>query len=141
MKSFYSLKLSNTGLAVIDLTDYYGLGKIITRINVPPEFRSQGHGSSLLKSVVKVADSELTTLFLEIQQSDGLSYSELESWYGRHGFMQWKGLYRRKPQQETLQMTKYVNDAHRGPSLTHAWVNNELRPNHAYGGKGTTVDG
>jgi len=89
-------KLSNpTGLAVLDLVDYYDEGYIITRINVPMAHRGKGIGTELLNECITKADELGITLWLEIQSSDGLTYDELEAWYKRHGF---KGnmIYKRK---------------------------------------------
>lgn len=72
MKPCYMVKLSGTRIAIADLVDYYGRGKIITRINVPAEFRGKGHGTALLKQIIEDADREKIALYLEIQSSDGL---------------------------------------------------------------------
>lgn len=96
------VKLSGTRIAIADLVDYYGRGKIITRINVPAEFRGKGHGTALLKQIIEDADREKIALYLEIQSSDGLSYDELEAWYKRHGFKNWEGsgIYRRTTEEK-----------------------------------------
>lgn len=86
MKSCYYRKLDGLSLAVLDNCDYYGDGRIITRINVPKKYRGQGHGTALLKECIADADKEGITLWLEIAESGGLSYDELEAWYKRHGF-------------------------------------------------------
>ena len=85
MSSFYE-RLSPTALAVLDTTNYYGQGAIITRINVPAAFRGRGIGSALLRRAIAHADEHQTTLFLEISPSDGLGFDELEAWYRRYGF-------------------------------------------------------
>jgi GNAT superfamily N-acetyltransferase len=97
MKNCYVRKLSPTKIAIADLCDYYGKGLIITRINVPKEFRGQGVARGILKEICDDADRESVTLFLEILESDGLRYYELENWYLRAGFKHWKGIYRRLP--------------------------------------------
>lgn len=86
MKTYFYEKLSPRALAVIDLCDYYGEGFIITRINVPKEFRNKGVASKLLQRVLDEADKEKINLWLEISASDGLNYDQLEAWYKRHGF-------------------------------------------------------
>jgi predicted GNAT family N-acyltransferase len=97
MKSCYVIQVSPVRIAIADLCDYYGEGWIITRINVPMQFRGKGFGSELLKQICSDADKEKQTLFLEIQSSDGLSYRELEEWYLRYGFRNCKGIYKRNP--------------------------------------------
>lgn len=96
MQTAYYKKIDSTSLAVLDLVDYYGEGLIITRINVPKKHRGKGYASVLLKECIADADETKTTLFLEIQSSDGLSYEQLEAWYRRHGF---KGftMFKRRP--------------------------------------------
>jgi GNAT superfamily N-acetyltransferase len=97
MKSCYWKKLGDVHIAIADLCDYYNLGFIITRINVPRAFRGQGEGRELLKQITSDADKEGRRLFLEISPSDGLSFHELEAWYMRAGFKRWKGIYMRRP--------------------------------------------
>jgi len=89
------IKLSPTALAIADLVEYHpdGVrqdGFLITRINVPFEFRSKGHGSALLKKILAAADERGEKLWLGITPSDGLSFVQLERWYFRHGF-KWVG--------------------------------------------------
>lgn len=98
MKSGYYIKLTEPlGLAALDLTDYYGEGKIITRVNVPEAHRGKGLGSQLLKEVCDDASRENITLFLEISPSGPLDYGQLHDWYVRYGFRDWCGILRRKP--------------------------------------------
>lgn len=99
MKNCFSVKLSDAQIAIADLCDYYGEGMIITRINVPVNHRGKGIGSELLTRILAEADSTQTTLFLEIQPSGGLDYTQLEQWYRRHGFknMRGSGVFRRRP--------------------------------------------
>lgn len=82
--------------AIADVCDYYGIGRIITRINVPLEHRHKGYAHELLQQILDDADKEHINLYLEISPSDGLTYQELEAWYMRHGFHYWKGIYRRR---------------------------------------------
>lgn len=97
MNSCYHLVLSPVKIAILDNCDYYSLGRIITRVNVPKEFRGNSHGTTLLKQVLEDADKEGINLFLEISESDGLSYEQLKDWYERHGFKPWRGIWRRRP--------------------------------------------
>lgn len=103
MKSCYIIKVDSTSIAIADLCDYFGDGFIITRINVPIEYRGKGFGSQLLNLILTEADKTNTTLFLEILSSGALSYSDLEKWYKRHGFKDWCGILRRKPNKEKIQ--------------------------------------
>ncbi len=59
---------------------------MISRINVPKAFRSQGHASRLLDTVLADADKEGKRLGLVISPSDGLNFRQLKSWYERRGF-------------------------------------------------------
>ena len=71
-------------------------GYMITRINVPHEFRGCGLGSRLLREICDAADAEGQTLWLEIAPSGPLDYDALRAWYMRYGF-RGCGLYRRLP--------------------------------------------
>ena len=95
MPSLYR-HLSPVALAVLDSCDYYGEGEIITRINVPKAYRGQGHGTSLLREACANADANGVNLWLEISSSDGLDYYQLKAWYIRHGFRNYRGIWRRK---------------------------------------------
>jgi ribosomal protein S18 acetylase RimI-like enzyme len=96
MRSCYCIRLSQVNIAIADVCDYFGHGRIITRINVPAEFRGKGHGRDLLAQITRDADKEGVTLWLEISPSDGLDGDQLAAWYIRAGFMP-KGIYRRLP--------------------------------------------
>ena len=100
MKNCYIIRLSSYRIAIADLTDYYNEGMMLTRINVPKEFRNIKYGTELLGAILTDADKDKVTLFLEISPSDGLDYDQLERWYLNHGFKHWKGIYRRKPKGE-----------------------------------------
>lgn len=95
MASLYK-RISSTALAVLDTVDYYNVGLIITRINVPSEHRGQGHASGLLSDICSYADKNQINLFLEIAASDGLNRDQLENWYRRYGFKDIGGIYRRR---------------------------------------------
>lgn len=102
MKSCYYIRLSNTAIAIADICDYYEDGMIITRINVPLVHRGRGHGSALLQMLLDDADKEGVKLWLEINASGELTHEQLELWYTRHGFKNYKGtgVYRRLPKQD-----------------------------------------
>lgn len=102
MKHCYLARLSSSRIAIADLTDYYDDGWYITRINVPKEFRGQGHGRALLKQITDAADQEGVTLHLEIQPSDGLDYEALQAWYIRAGFKRTLSWFTRRPKQSTV---------------------------------------
>lgn len=92
MAHAYYNKIDQSSLVVIDLVEADGLQSvppktlIITRINVPAIHRHKGHASRLLAQVLDDADASSTTLALEIQESGGLTFPQLESWYKRRGF-------------------------------------------------------
>lgn len=98
-RSGFSEKLSNpVGLAVLDITDYYNEGQIITRINVPEAHRGRGIGNRLLKQCLTWADANNITLWLEINAYGDMSYEQLQAWYERNGFKEVvMGMWRRKP--------------------------------------------
>lgn len=101
LPSIYSLKMPDgIRIAILDNCDYYGKGRIITRINTPEKFRGKGYGAQLLQEICRDADTPGVFLFLEISPSNGLDYGQLESWYLRYGFKPWLGIFRRKPQGE-----------------------------------------
>ena len=83
--SFY-IRLGSHNLAAADLTDYYGKGKIITRLSVPKSYQGFGHGSALLRQICAEADATRTKLWLEISPSGPLDAADLEAWYTRYGF-------------------------------------------------------
>lgn len=66
----------------------------INRINALPPFRGQGLGREILNQILTDADTEQVTLTLEPRAyrpdstnlHDGLTQSDLEAWYLRHGF-------------------------------------------------------
>jgi predicted GNAT family acetyltransferase len=98
MRSCYYHKLTNPPrIAVLDCCDYYGEGRIITRINVPKTHRGHGYATLVLRQCLADADREGITLYIEISPSDGLDYDQLENWYWRHGFRYHGGIYRRRP--------------------------------------------
>lgn len=102
LENCYISQLSLSSIAIADLCDYGGLvggaeGLILTRINVPREYRGKGEGTDLLKRILADADRDKVTLYLEISPSDGLNWEQLEAWYLRHGFKKWHGIYRRLP--------------------------------------------
>lgn len=94
---FVHKRLNETAMAVLDSCDYYYLGLMITRINVPASHRGAGHGTWLLTQLLDKADTEGIKLFLEPAASGGLSQDELVAWYMSHGFTWWKGIMRRMP--------------------------------------------
>lgn len=73
--------------AIADLT-YIELveGWMVTRVNVPRQYRGQGHGSRLLRRVTDDADEHGATLVLMPIPSGPLDRKALVAWYRRHGF-------------------------------------------------------
>lgn len=102
MKSIYYIEEDSLAAAIADVVkmpidstkrEYY----VITRINVMERYRGQGYGTRILDEILKDADEENVTLFLEPIASGGLPQKELEEWYVRNGFI-WGAWYmRRKP--------------------------------------------
>lgn len=97
MKGSFYIKIDPMSLVVLDACDYYGRGMIITRINVPKAHRGKGYGTKVLKKCLKEADRKRVRLFLEVSASDGLNRDQLTEWYKRHGFINYKGIYMRRP--------------------------------------------
>lgn len=93
--------------AIADLCDYYNKGMYIMRITVPPASRGKGVARRLLQTIIEDADKENVTLYLEIAQSDGLNYDQLEAWYERAGFSQNRsmGFFVRKPHYASVDHT------------------------------------
>jgi hypothetical protein len=75
---------------------------LITRIEVGNEERGKGYATQLLNEICMDADRERIRLWLEIapDESNGLDYVQLLSWYKRHGFEQFmmEGIMVRDPQ-------------------------------------------
>jgi len=99
MKNFFCLPEHRS---VADLVKgiemgFSGNSMIITRINVPIAHRGKGIGSRLLNEICKEADNTGTTLYLEIQESGGLTYEQLKTWYMKRGFKQKPGYFKRAP--------------------------------------------
>jgi ribosomal protein S18 acetylase RimI-like enzyme len=73
--------------AIADLIQHEG-GMMITRINVPKDYRGKGYGRELLRQILVDADQEAITLHLHVSCSDGLTDQQLDAWYKRHGFVE-----------------------------------------------------
>lgn len=83
--------------AIADLVSHEGMW-VITRINVPAEYRGKGYGTQLLRRICADADREGATLTLTIHASGALEHAALEAWYTRHGFkVMPEGWLERKP--------------------------------------------
>lgn len=95
--TFYEKLSEPTRLAVLDLVDYCNQGLIITRINTPREHRGKGIAHKLLVECCDAADRHNITLWLEVQESDGLTSEQLVAWYKRHGFKGDWAMMQRKP--------------------------------------------
>ena len=85
MKECYIRKLT-TRPAIADVWTQEPGKALITRINVPHEHRREGHGTALLEQILRDADHEGVTLFIEVQASDGPSRDALLEWYLKYGF-------------------------------------------------------
>lgn len=97
VKSCYTVRCSDIHIAILDCCDYYNRGMIITRINVPQQYRKMGHGAALLKQCLYDADESNTILFLEVLASGEMGRDELIEWYKRYGFRDIGGIMRRIP--------------------------------------------
>ncbi len=58
----------------------------VMKIRSRGDMRGQGLASATLQTVCAIADECGVDLFLEVEESDGLSSTELSDWYWRHGF-------------------------------------------------------
>lgn len=73
-------------------------GWVLTRINTPTAYRGRGAAGRLLLQILKDADQERETLYLEIVPSGAMGYAALRAWYQRHGFARWRRrVFRRLP--------------------------------------------
>lgn len=92
---YYAAAIADIVKMPIDSTkrEYY----VITRINVMERFRNQGYGAKILDMILKDADGEKVTLFLQPVASGGLDEKELINWYERHGFIYGAWHMKRKP--------------------------------------------
>lgn len=104
MKNRHVIRLSETKCAIADLCEYTNPetnkveGWLITRINVPEDFRGLGHGRKLLKKITDEADEKGVNLFLEINPYGEMTYDELRDWYLRYGFKEIiTGFFQRRP--------------------------------------------
>lgn len=97
MRSSFYARIDVASLAVVDLTDYFGKGLIITRVNVPEAHRGKGWGRKMMTEVLQEADKTSTTLWLEISSSGEMTWEDLRSWYEKLGFTDVGGIFRRKP--------------------------------------------
>lgn len=91
MKTTYVLKKYRAIADLVPLTSMEPPGWLLTRINVPHQHRGCGVGTQLLLEVLKDADVEQETLYLEPASSGGLLQNELVEWYARHGFVYFVG--------------------------------------------------
>jgi ribosomal protein S18 acetylase RimI-like enzyme len=88
MKTCYTTRLGSTALAIADLVAPGETANhwVVTRINVPRDYRGQGYARQLLQQILDDADSEQVTLAVEVSPSDGLNFGSLVAWYRRYGF-------------------------------------------------------
>ena len=74
-------------------------GLYLNEIYVPPADRGKGVAGEMLRSILKLADTHRTTLFLEPREADGPTEKQLVQWYERHGFKRaTSNLYMRTPE-------------------------------------------
>lgn len=103
MKSSYYQQIGNK-LAVVDLWNDCiepGPASMITRVNVPAEYRRQGIATRLMNQVLSDADKDGVTLVLEINPYGEMSWNQLASWYTRLGFVETDGkVFIREPRKD-----------------------------------------
>lgn len=58
----------------------------VCRVNTPPVDRGKGVAARLMEDVLQQADTEGVTLWLWINPSGPMNYSDLADWYNRLGF-------------------------------------------------------
>lgn len=78
---------------------------VINRINVPAMHRGKGFGRRILHEILKEADFEGVTLYLEVVPSGGLRWNELKAWYERAGFRDCNSPLGRMMKREPVKMT------------------------------------
>jgi len=61
-------------------------GDCIYILKIHSSIRGEGLASGTLREVCSIADNLGVTLFLEVEESDGLTKKELGDWYWRFGF-------------------------------------------------------
>ena len=94
----FILKLSSIHIGILDLVPVYytdpnklnksGLQEcLVSRINIPSEFRGQGHGTTLLNSCLQYADDNKLVLLIEVSSSGDMSNTQLSNWYRKFGFV------------------------------------------------------
>lgn len=93
MDTTYIIRDPDSGLfaaAIADLIRIHDSSDndyVISRINVMEKYRGLGYGTKILNMILKDADREGVTLFLDLVPSGGLNGKELKAWYMRHGFI------------------------------------------------------
>jgi GNAT superfamily N-acetyltransferase len=104
----FILKLSSIHIGILDLVPVYytdpnklnmlGLQEcLVSRINIPSEFRGQGHGTTLLNSCLQYADDNKLVLLIEVSSSGDMTNTQLSNWYRKFGFVDSEGLLVRLP--------------------------------------------
>ena len=73
--------------SIADLVLLNNYDMLITRINVPIQYRMAGLGSKILREICKDADRQRVNLVVEPVASGGLTQKSLTDWYERHGFV------------------------------------------------------
>lgn len=89
MQTCYTLRMPDGySIAILDLSKVRGRVYEVNRINVPERHRGRRYGTALLREACTDADRCCVLLRLVPLESGGLSTTELEAWYTRHGFVQ-----------------------------------------------------
>jgi predicted GNAT family N-acyltransferase len=104
----FILRLSKIRIGILDIVPVYytdpnklnmlGLQEcLVSRINIPSEFRGQGHGTTLLNSCLQYADDNKLVLLIEVSSSGDMTNTQLTNWYRKFGFLDSEGLLVRLP--------------------------------------------
>lgn len=93
MKDCYMGEIVDNHAPEVDLLPGYEMGlgessRVVSRVITPRRLRKQGRARDLMQEVLRDADAEGITLWLEINPYGEMNYEALEAWYKRLGF-QW----------------------------------------------------
>jgi ribosomal protein S18 acetylase RimI-like enzyme len=89
MRSVYFDRETRGIVDLVDTSSWCGSKTfLITRINVPPQYRRRGVATSLLQQVLADADKEGVTLWLEVLSSGDMTDEQLGKWYEKFGFVE-----------------------------------------------------
>ena len=86
--------------SIVDVSENFSPegGREVNRVSVLKPHRGKGIARRLMSEMLKDADSEGITLWLDINPYGDMDFAELLAWYHRLGCRPCKGRYRRLPQ-------------------------------------------